>query len=147
MFYGFEDDPNVYVADIHQDGRTLYPGTGKREETGRGAAFGTKLNIPLPPGAGDHEFFAAWDEVEAGLRAFEPEFVLLQCGADSIDGDPLAGLRYTPAAHGHAAARLAQIADELCAGRVLALGGGGYDRENLARAWTAVVEGLLGPVR
>lgn len=143
VMYGFEDDPGVYIADIHQDGRSLYPGTGRREETGRGAARGTKLNIPLPAGAGDREFLEAWQEVEQGVRAFRPEFILLQCGADSIDGDPLAHLRYTPAAHGHAATRLSQLADELCAGRVLALGGGGYDRSNLARAWTAVVEGLL----
>lgn len=143
VFYSYEDDPGVYIADIHEDGRALYPGTGARDESGRGAARGTKLNIPLPPGAGDAEFYAAWQEVEAGLRAFRPEFVVLQCGADSVGGDPLTHLRYTPAAHGHAATRLAHLADELCGGRVLALGGGGYDRGNLARAWTAVVEGLL----
>jgi len=143
VMFGFEDDPGVYIADIHEDGHSLYPGTGAREETGRGSALGTKLNIPLPPGAADREFLTAWQEVEQGLRAFRPEFILLQCGADSIDGDPLAHLRLTPAAHGHAATRLSQLADELCAGRVLALGGGGYDRGNLARAWTAVVEGLL----
>lgn len=143
VFYGYEDDPGVYIADIHEDGRALYPGTGARDERGRGAARGTKLNIPLPPGASDTEFYAAWQEVEAGLRAFRPEFVVLQCGADSVGGDPLTHLRYTPAAHGHAATRLAHLADELCGGRVLALGGGGYDHGNLARAWTAVVEGLL----
>ena len=139
VFYAFEDDPGIFIADIHEDGRSLYPGTGAREETGTGAARGTKLNIPLRAGAADDAFFTAWGEVEEGLRRFRPEFIILQCGADSIADDPLAHLLYTPAAHGHAAARLAQLADEMCAGRLLALGGGGYDRSNLARAWTAVV--------
>lgn len=143
VYYGFEDDPAVYIADIHEDGRSLYPGTGTRAEIGCGAARGTKLNIPLPAGAKDADFFAAWEEVETGLRGFQPEFILLQCGADGLAGDPLTHLQYTPAVHGHAARRLARLADQLCAGRVLALGGGGYDRDNLARAWTAVVEGWL----
>ena len=143
VYYGFEDDPDIYTADIHEDGRSLYPGTGSHEETGGGAARGTKLNIPLPAGAADAEFFAAWEDVEAGLRRFHPEFIVLQCGADSLAGDPLTHLHYTPAAHGHAALRLARLADEVCGGRLLALGGGGYDRNNLARAWTAVVEAWL----
>src|SRR6185436_11600682 len=64
VFYAFEEDPDVLDADLHEDGRFLYPGTGSRSETGRGAAQGTKLNIPLPPGAGDDVFMQAWDEVE-----------------------------------------------------------------------------------
>jgi acetoin utilization protein AcuC len=82
--------------------------------------------------------------MEDFVRAGKPEFIILQAGADSIDGDPLTHLRLTPAAHGHAAARLRRQADECCAGRLIALGGGGYSRHNLARAWCAVVEGLLG---
>src|SRR3569832_2329956 len=96
---GVGDDPGGHIADIHEDGHSLSPGTGAREETGRGSALGTKLNIPLPPGAADREVLTAWQEVEQGLRAFRPEFILLQCGADSIDGDPLAHLRLSPAAH------------------------------------------------
>jgi acetoin utilization protein AcuC len=60
MFYGFEDDPDLIFADIHEDGRYLYPGTGAAEETGTGRARGTKLNIPLAPGADDAEFRMAW---------------------------------------------------------------------------------------
>jgi acetoin utilization protein AcuC len=59
VFYGFEDDPRALFADIHEDGRYLYPGTGHREETGRGPAAGTKLNIPVPPGADDETFYEA----------------------------------------------------------------------------------------
>jgi acetoin utilization protein AcuC len=144
VFYAFEEDPDLLFADIHEDGRYLYPGTGAVRETGRGAAVGTKLNLPVPPGTDDAGFRAAWDRVEAYLEAGRPEFILFQCGADSLAGDPITHLRYTPAAHGHAAARLAALADRHCGGRLLALGGGGYNRRNLALAWTAVVESLTG---
>ncbi len=143
VFYAFEDDPDLIFADVHEDGRYLYPGTGATSETGKGAAVGTKLNIPLPPEAGDTEFLAAWDKVEAFVRAGQPEFMLLQAGADSLDGDPITHLRYSTAAHAHAATRLCRLADELCAGRLLATGGGGYDRANLAGAWCAVVQAML----
>jgi acetoin utilization protein AcuC len=143
VFYAFEDDPDLIYADIHEDGRYLYPGTGSASETGRGKAAGTKLNIPMPPEAGDKEFFAAWDKAEAFVRQARPEFILLQAGADSLDGDPITHLRYTPAAHAHAARRLRVLADELCQGRLLATGGGGYNRDNLAAAWCAVVEAML----
>lgn len=143
VFYAFEDDPDLLFADIHEDGRFLYPGTGHAHETGSGPAHGTKLNIPLEPGAGDAQFDAAWQRVEAYLRAGQPEFILMQCGADSLAGDPITHLRLTAGAHAHAAARLCALAEELGHGRVLATGGGGYDRSNLARAWTAVVESLV----
>ena len=144
VFYAFEDDPDLIFADIHEDGRFLYPGTGAAEETGRGRAQGTKLNIPLPPGAGDEAFWPAWQRIEAYLEARRPEFILFQCGADSLEGDPITHLRFSEEAHAHAAARLAGIADRLCEGRVLGMGGGGYNRDNLARAWTRVVEELAG---
>ena len=57
VFYGFENDPNVPFADVHEDGRFLYPGTGAASETGIGPAAGTKLNVPLAPGADDQAFF------------------------------------------------------------------------------------------
>ena len=61
------------------------------------------------------------------------------CGADSIDGDPITHLQFTPAAHAHAAKRLCVLADRHCDGRLLAMGGGGYNRDNLAKGWTGVV--------
>jgi acetoin utilization protein AcuC len=142
VFYAFESDAGVIFADLHEDGRYLYPGTGGVEETGRGAAAGTKLNLPLPPGADDSVFFELWPRVIAHLERFEPEFLILQCGADSIAGDPLTHLRLTPGAHARAASELAALAERLGHGRLLALGGGGYDRGNLASAWNAVVESM-----
>lgn len=143
VYYAYEDDADVIIADVHEDGRYLYPGTGAVHETGRGAAAGTKLNLPLPPGACDSAFAEVWPQVTAHLARFEPEFLLLQCGADSLEGDPITHLRLTAASHGRAARELCDLADRLGHGRVLAMGGGGYNRRNLAQAWSAVVENLL----
>ena len=143
VFYAFEHDPQLVIADIHEDGRYLFPGTGMGVETGRGLAQGTKLNIAMKPGADDQDFFVAWQQVEGFVDKANPEFIILQCGADSLADDPITHLRYSAAAHGHAAARLRQLADKHCQGRLLALGGGGYNRDNLARAWTAVVAALV----
>jgi acetoin utilization protein AcuC len=143
VYYGFDDDPDLIFADIHEDGQYLYPGTGREDEIGRGAAAGAKLNIPVPPGADDAVFDAEWPRVLAHLRKFQPEFIILQAGADSLGGDPITHLRFTAESHQRAARELAALADELGHGRVLGTGGGGYNRINLAKAWTGVVEGLL----
>lgn len=143
VFYAFEDDPDVVIADIHQDGRTLYPGTGGTHETGLGTAKGTKLNIPVPPGADDATFFDAWKRIEDHIAAAEPEFVIFQCGADGLAGDPLTHLEYTSAAHRMATASLCRIADQHCGGKLLALGGGGYDPRGISDAWCAVVAAML----
>jgi acetoin utilization protein AcuC len=144
VLYGFEDDPELILADIHEDGRFLYPGTGWPHESGSGPAAGTKLNLPLPPGAGDDLFLQAWEHAEAHIDAARPEIILLQCGADGLGADPLTHLQYSVAVHRHVAARLCDLADGHCGGRLLALGGGGYDRPSLAAAWCEVVKALLG---
>jgi acetoin utilization protein AcuC len=143
VYYAFADDPEVYIVDFHEDGRYLYPGSGDITETGEGAARGSKLNIPLPPGADDKAVKKLWPSAEAFIRNAQPEFILFQCGADSLAGDPLTHLGYSSAAHRHVAERLCSIANDCCDGRLLALGGGGYKLENIADAWCAVVEAML----
>jgi acetoin utilization protein AcuC len=144
VFYGFEADAGVIVADVHEDGHYLYPGTGGSDEKGRGEARGTKLNVPLAPGADDAVFDRIWPAVIEHVERHDPQFIILQCGADSLEGDPITHLRLSAKAHGRAARELANLAERLGHGRVLALGGGGYNRTNLAQAWNAVVENLLG---
>jgi acetoin utilization protein AcuC len=143
IYYSYEADPGLWVVDIHESGHFLYPGTGHAHERGRGAAVGTKLNLSLNPGADDRDFFAAWERGLAHLQAQAPQFILLQCGADSLKGDPLADLRLTPAAHGRVARDLARLANESAAGRMMVFGGGGYDLGNLAAGWTRVLEEVL----
>ncbi len=143
VFYAFEDDPDIFIADIHEDGRFLYPGTGAIEETGKGDAKGTKLNIPLPPYADDNHFYRVWPSVEDLVRQAKPELIILQAGADSIKGDPITHMEFTPAAHAHAAKQLNRLANEFCNGRFIALGGGGYNRTNLALGWNSVVREMI----
>ncbi len=142
IFYAYEHDPDLIFADIHEDGRFLFPGTGGEEETGKGPAKGTKLNIALQAGEGDAAFLSAWPRVEAHLEKFEPEFFVFQCGADGLNGDPLAHLTYSAAVHAHATKRLRVLAQRFARGKLMAFGGGGYDRGNLAQAWTAVLREL-----
>jgi acetoin utilization protein AcuC len=143
VYYEFEEDPDLIVADIHEDGSFLYPGSGFAYEAGKGGALGTKLNLPLRPGAGDSEFLRHWEEAERFVEGFAPQFVILQCGADSLSGDPLGDLRLTAEAHAHAARRLVALAERHAEGRLMAFGGGGYSLENLSAAWCAVLEALL----
>lgn len=143
VFYAFETDPELIFADLHESGQSLYPGTGAASEVGRGEAAGTKLNVPLAAGAGEAEFNAVWPQMLAHVERFTPDFFILQCGADSIDGDPITHLRLSSACHARAARELCVLADRIGHGRVLALGGGGYDRGNLARTWNDVVEALF----
>ena len=143
LYYPYESDPELIVADIHEDGMFLYPGTGDAEECGKGKAEGTKLNIPMQPGAGDRQFLAEWERVVEFIKRHQPEFIVFQCGADSLAGDPLAHLRYTPAAHAHAARSLCQLANEMAQGRIMGFGGGGYDRGNLALAWNGVLKEFI----
>jgi len=139
VYYGFEDDPDLIIGDIHEDGRFLFPGTGFSHETGSGAAAGTKLNFPVRPGAADDVFDRIWKQIRDHVDAAAPELIMLQCGADALAGDPITHLRYSLAAYRQAASDLCRLADRHCHGRIIALGGGGYNHDNLASAWTTVV--------
>jgi acetoin utilization protein AcuC len=143
IYYHYETDPELIIVDIHEDGNFLYPGTGHRYEIGRGEAQGTKLNLPLRPGDGDGEFFAAWEEGLSHLRRYKPEFLILQCGADGLAGDPMTDLCYTPAVHARIACELRAFADEMCCGRLMAFGGGGYNPDNVVAAWTNTLTALI----
>ncbi|ATX80986.1 acetoin utilization protein AcuC [Mariprofundus ferrinatatus] len=143
LFYAFEEDAGLCIVDLHEDGACLYPGTGFAYETGSGEAVGSKLNLPLSPGANDTDFARIWPQAERFVRDFQPEFIILQCGADSIAGDPITDLRLSPQSHAQAAASLCRIADEFAQGRLIALGGGGYNRKNLADGWCAVLSAMI----
>ena len=143
VFYSFETDKDLIFVDMHQDGKTLYPGTGAITETGKDAAAGTKLNIPLQPHCNDETALKLWDAAEQFLEKAQPEFIILQCGADSLAGDPITQLGLSSAFHGEVAKRLSTLADKYSQGRLLALGGGGYNLENIKAAWNDVLQGLI----
>ena len=143
IYYPFEADPRVIIADIHEDGRYIFPQTGFSYETGKGLAKGSKLNIPLLPLSSDQDFLIMWEKVEEFVRRWEPQFIILNCGADGLNDDPLSHLHYSPRIHARAAESLCRIAEEYCEGRIVAVGGGGYDLLSVGRAWTAVINAFL----
>jgi acetoin utilization protein AcuC len=123
----FADDPRVLTVSLHESPVTLFPGTGFPTEIGGPEALGSAVNIALPPGTRDTGWLRAFHAVVPSVvRAFGPQLVVLQAGADSHQRDPLANLRLT--VDGQRAAQLAvsALADELCEGRLFATGGGGY---------------------
>jgi acetoin utilization protein AcuC len=144
VYYEFENDPNLYIADIHEDGRYLYPGTGAESEIGLGDARGTKLNIQMKPNSDDNDFFSEFKRIEEFIsNVAKPELIIFQCGADCIRGDPLTHLQYSSRAHNFAANVLHRLSHEHSEGRIIALGGGGYNLSNIANAWTEVVKSLI----
>jgi acetoin utilization protein AcuC len=147
VYYEFENDPTVFIADIHEDGHFLYPGTGNKSEIGLNDAKGTKLNIPLRPNSGDIEFIDAFKKIEKFIESkVNPELIILQCGTDGIGGDPLTHLQYSSNAHRYAAEKLHGISHRYCDGKIIALGGGGYNQENIGKGWTQVVRSFISDI-
>ncbi|HEX7257948.1 MAG TPA: acetoin utilization protein AcuC [Nitrososphaeraceae archaeon] len=144
VYYEFENDPHLFIADIHEDGKFLYPGTGSEWETGKGNAVGTKLNISLYPNSTDQDFIASFKRVEDFVdNKAKPELIILQCGADSLKQDPLTHLNLTHNSHEYAARKLHSLAHKHSNGRIVALGGGGYNKINIGDAWSAVVKAFI----
>jgi acetoin utilization protein AcuC len=145
VMYGFYDDGRVLAIDFHQDGRTIFPGTGFPDETGTGDGAGLKVNVPLPPGAGDEAFIPLFERIVPPLlRSYRPEMILLQTGVDAHVGDRLGSLQYTPRSY-HAAIELVhRLAHELCQGRLVETGGGGYAAQNVARVLARAAGVLAG---
>jgi acetoin utilization protein AcuC len=134
----FYPDPRVLTISLHESPLSLFPGTGFPEEIGVGAAAGTAVNVALPPGTGDAGWLRAFHAVVPGLlRAFRPQLLVSQCGCDTHHEDPLADLALTVDGQRAGYAAVHALAHELCDGRWLALGGGGYGLVRcVPRAWT-----------
>jgi acetoin utilization protein AcuC len=131
--FAFYDDPNVLTVSTHERGDRLFPGTGFVVEMGEGAGLGYSVNVPLQPLTDDAVYHEAFEAVVPPLvTAFKPDALVLQLGIDSHRTDPLTHLSLTVQGFTRAVKRLLPLAP-----RVVALGGGGYDLTNVARAWTA----------
>ena len=134
VMYGFYADGRLLDIDFHQDGRTLFPGTGSEGEVGTGDGAGLKVNLPLPPGAGDPEAIELFERVVPPLlESFDPELIVLQHGVDGHLGDPLAGLRYTERFYARVRAGLAGRQRTGRPVPLLVTGGGGYAAATVAR--------------
>ncbi|BEL11929.1 acetoin utilization protein AcuC [Actinoplanes sichuanensis] len=133
----FYDDPRVLTISLHESPLALFPGTGFADETGGPNAEGTSVNVPLPPGTDDAGWLRAFHAVVPSVvRAFAPEIIISQCGADAHRLDPLADLRLSVDGQRAAYIAMRALADEVCDGRWVATGGGGYALvEVVPRAW------------
>lgn len=134
-FYG---DPRVLTISLHEHPATLFPGTGLPGDIGTGEGTGYAVNVALPAGTGDRGWLRAFDAVVPPLlRAFRPTVLVSQHGCDSHVLDPLAHLELSVDAQRSAAVMLHDLAHELCDGRWLATGGGGYAVVQVVpRTWT-----------
>jgi len=142
----FWDDPRVLTISQHESGRSLFPGTGFPEEIGGSGAEGFAVNVALPAGTGDDGWLRALHAVALPLvRRFEPQFLVTQHGCDSHALDPLANLLVSVDGQRRAHATLHALAHEVCAGRWLATGGGGYELVRVVpRTWTHLLAEAAG---
>ena len=138
----FEDDPTVLYASTHQF--PYYPGTGAANEVGLGAGTGFTVNVPMPAGCGDAEYLGVFQRVIAPVtRAFRPELLLVSCGFDAHQDDPLAQMQLTGEGYRGMAALVRALADDLCGGRLALVLEGGYSASGLREGTAAVLEALL----
>jgi acetoin utilization protein AcuC len=123
----------VLTISTHERGDRLFPGTGFVVEMGEGEGLGYSVNVPLQPLTDDSVYHETFEAVVPPLvTAFQPDALVIQLGIDSHRTDPLTHLSLTVQGFERAVRRLLPLAP-----RVVALGGGGYDLANVARAWTA----------
>ena len=128
----FYDDPRLLFLSVHETGKTLYPWSGNETETGSGPGEGYTVNIPLEPGSDDEVYAFVLDEaVFPVLKAFRPDFIVVEIGADNLISDPLTHLKLTNNGYQKAVRGILPICR-----KILALGGGGYDLYRTARCWT-----------
>src|SRR5436305_11119912 len=135
----FYDDPRVLTISLHEHPATLFfPGTGLPGETGAGAGEGYAVNVALPAGTGDAAWLRALDAVAVPLlRSFKPAVLVSQHGCDSHRLDPLAHLALSVDGQRRAQLMMHELAHELCDGRWIATGGGGYALVQVVpRTWT-----------
>lgn len=140
----FYDDPNVATLSIHETGRYLFPGTGQYNERGHGNGYGTSFNIPVDAFTEDDSWLSLYKTaIEEVTRAYQPDVILTQNGADSHYYDPLTHLSLTMKTY-EAIPRIAhEIAHKYTDGRWIAVGGGGYDMWRVVpRAWANVWLGM-----
>jgi len=136
----------VLTFSVRESGDFLFPGTGFPEERGEGPGLGTSFNLPLPPDATDACYRLAFDKAIApAVRAFGPDLIVLQAGADAHSADPLTSLDLTLSGYHWLVEHIVGLAEDLTGGRLVAFGGGGYAwRYIVPRAWALLTVALAG---
>lgn len=141
--HSFYETDQVLYCSTHQ--YPYYPGTGAVLETGKGAGAGFTVNVPLSGGQGDFEFARIFNELFAPVaRLYRPELILISCGFDVYEGDPLGTMRVTPAGFAYMTRVMRELAEELCGGKLLVTLEGGYNLTGMRDGALAVLAELCG---
>lgn len=140
----YYEDPEVLLISFHQDGRTLYPGTGFIDEIGRGEGEGYTINLPFVPDSGNQSYREAFDEIIPDvIKQFNPQMLIYQSGVDTHHKDPLADILLTYPIYFYFANRIKKLSEETC-NRLLVLLGGGYNSNASVISYHNIVCGLVG---
>ncbi len=140
----FYNDPRVLLIDIHQDPKTLYPGTGFPHQTGAERGKGFTVNVPMPLHAGVKSYSLVFDQiVEPIAREFQPQVIIRNGGSDPHYADMLTNLGLTVEGLKMIGGRVRSLS-EVCGGSVIDMIASGYNREVLPYAWLALIAGLAG---
>jgi len=136
-------DPTVLNLSFHQDGRTLYPGTGAIDKIGRDEGEGYTVNLPLMPYTGDKSYMHAFEKIVPKLtEEFNPEIIIYQCGVDTHHSDPLADLFLTHQTFYYLAKKIRELSEKTCK-KLLVLFGGGYNSNESVVSYYNIMCGLL----
>ena len=139
----FYEDPSVLYISTHQ--YPFYPGTGAKDETGRGPGRGYTLNIPLPAGVGDGGYREVYrDILWPAVRRFKPELILVSAGFDAHWDDPLAMMSLSLEGYAALTRELVEMANALCGGKIIFALEGGYNRQVLGNGILNICHALLG---
>ena len=129
--YAFYDRSDVMTISLHQNPKTLFPGTGFVDEIGEGQGEGYCVNIPLPIGTYDQIYMKAFEHLVLPLiDVYNPDVIVFELGADGLAGDPLANLQLTNNVYADVINHILSFDKP-----ILATGGGGYHIGNTVRAW------------
>jgi len=140
-------DPTVLYISLHQDPRTIYPGTGFVWQIGEGAGEGFNVNVPLPSGTGDSTYLHALNEVFVPLaEEFKPEIIIANGGSDPHFADMLGDLNLTVKGFFEISRLIRKTAEQLCGGKLVLMPGSGYNPKVLPLCWYALVAGAVGLV-
>ncbi len=141
----FYEDPSVLYMSIHQDGHTIYPGTGFPEEIGAGNGAGYNVNVAIPPASSDEIYASIMHEIFVPLsEEFKPDFIAVSAGFDAYLEDMLTMLGVSVPAYGWMAQFVKNQADKLCDGRTVFVLEGGYDMMGLGKSVVGIVKVLTG---
>jgi acetoin utilization protein AcuC len=136
-------DPTVLYISLHQDPRTIYPGTGFTWQIGEGKGKGYNVNVPLPPRTGNNTYLHALKEIFVPMaEEFEPQIIIANGGSDSHFADMLGNLGLTANGFFELSKIISETADKVCSGKLVLMPGSGYNPNVLPICWYALVAGV-----